>query len=46
MSLFCCKCHFIIAGGLQSLWTSNAVPTTALEGREDILGLAEGFLGL
>lgn len=42
MSLFCYKCHFIIAGRPQSIWNSNSA---TLEGHVNILGLAEGFLG-
>lgn len=45
MSPFRYKCHFIIAGRLQSIWNSNAVPTTLGGQVENILGLAEGFLG-
>lgn len=44
MSLFCYKCHFIIAGRPQSIWNSNSAHTT-LEGQVNILGLAEAFLG-
>lgn len=46
MSLFCCKCHFIIAGRPQSPWNSNAVSTTVEGQQEGILGLAKDFLSL
>lgn len=47
MSLFCRKCHFIIAGRPRSPQNPNAVPITLAGQEEDIiLDLAKGFLGL